>query len=48
MRELAADDAPEARAVYEAIEALEVEWSTDVVSLLGIVVGFSDADGDSG
>jgi predicted lipoprotein len=48
MRELAAVGAPEARAAYEAIEALEVEWSTDVVSLLGIVVGFSDADGDSG
>ena len=48
LRELAAADAPEAHAAYEAIEALEVEWNTDVVSLLGIVVGFSDAEGDSG
>ena len=39
--------APEARAVYEALMELRRTLNTEVVSLLGISVGFSDTDGDS-
>jgi hypothetical protein len=48
MRVAAGARSREALAAYEAVKALQVAWSTDVVSLLGITVGFSDADGDSG
>jgi predicted lipoprotein len=48
MRAASASGSREAVAAYEAVKALQRTWSTDVVSLLGITVGFSDADGDSG
>jgi predicted lipoprotein len=48
MRVAAGARSREAVAAYEAVKALQVAWGTDVVSVLGITVGFSDADGDSG
>jgi predicted lipoprotein len=48
LRQLAANRAPEALEAHDALQALELTWNTDVVSLLGITVGFSDADGDTG
>ena len=47
LREAAAESSPEAVAVYEALMALQDTLATEVVSLLGVSVGFSDADGDS-
>ncbi len=47
LREAAAGSSPEAVAVYEALMALQDTLATEVVSLLGVSVGFSDADGDS-
>ena len=35
------------RAVYDALSALQTTLNTEVVSLLGVSVGFSDTDGDS-
>ena len=37
-----------ARRVYDELKALQRSWNTDIVSLLGVSVGFSDTDGDSG
>lgn len=39
---------PEILRVYQTLKALQLVWNTEVVSLLGVTVGFSDADGDSG
>ncbi len=47
LRAAAAAGSPQAVAVYEALMALQDTLSTEVVSLLGVSVGFSDADGDS-
>ncbi len=47
LREAAAANSAQAVAVYEALMALQDTISTEVVSLLGVSVGFSDADGDS-
>ena len=47
LREAAAAGSPQAVAVYGALMALQDTLSTEVVSLLGVSVGFSDADGDS-
>lgn len=35
------------RAVYDALSELQMTLETEVVSLLGVTVGFSDTDGDS-
>ncbi len=43
----AEDRDPEAQAVYDALLELSRTLNTEVVSLLGISVGFSDNDGDS-
>lgn len=43
------DEAPaEVEAAREAIKVVQVTVGTEVVSRLGVTVGFSDADGDSG
>ena len=47
LREAAAASSPQALAVYEALMGLQDTLSTEVVSLLGVSVGFSDTDGDS-
>ncbi len=47
LREAAATGSAQAVAVYEELMALQDTLSTEVVSLLGVSVGFSDADGDS-
>ena len=47
LRQAAAESSPQALAVYEALMALQDTLSTEVVSLLGVSVGFSDTDGDS-
>ncbi len=47
LREAAATNSAQAVAVYEALMGLQDTISTEVVSLLGVSVGFSDADGDS-
>ena len=47
LREAAAEGSEQALAVYEQLMALQDTLSTEVVSLLGVSVGFSDADGDS-
>ena len=47
LRGEAAARSPQALAVYEELMALQNTLSTEVVSLLGVAVGFSDADGDS-
>ena len=47
LQSAAAARAPEALALHEALTALQTTLSTEVVSLLGVAVGFSDTDGDS-
>ncbi len=47
LREAAAEGSAQAVAVYEELMALQDTLSTEVVSLLSVSVGFSDADGDS-
>ena len=47
LRSAAAERSPEALAVHDALAALQTTLSTEVVSLLGVAVGFSDTDGDS-
>ena len=47
LREATAAGSPQAVAVYETLMALQDTLSTEIVSLLGVSVGFSDADGDS-
>ncbi len=42
------EENPEAAALYEALKELQRTLNTDVVSLLGISVGFADTDGDGG
>ena len=46
LREATAEGSEQALAVYEELMALQDTLSTEVVSLLGVSVGFSDADGD--
>ena len=41
------DNPDKVRAVYAALSALQMTLETEVVSLLGVTVGFSDTDGDS-
>ena len=41
------DNPDKVRAVYEALSELQMTLETEVVSLLGVTVGFSDTDGDS-
>ena len=47
LRQAAAESSPQALAVHEALMGLQDTLSTEVVSLLGVSVGFSDTDGDS-
>lgn len=47
LRQAAAQRSPEAQALLQALMDLQTTLSTEVVSLLGVSVGFSDADGDS-
>ena len=47
LREATAEGSVQARAVYEELMVLQDTLSTEVVSLLGVSVGFSDTDGDS-
>ena len=47
LREATAANSAQAVAVYETLMGLQDTISTEVVSLLGVSVGFSDADGDS-
>lgn len=47
LRQAAARRSPEAQALLQALMDLQTTLSTEVVSLLGVSVGFSDADGDS-
>ena len=47
LRPAAAAGAEEVVALHDALMALQNTLSTEVVSLLGVSVGFSDADGDS-
>ncbi len=40
---------PEAgQALFDALDMLRISYETDVVSLLDVVIGFSDSDGDTG
>jgi hypothetical protein len=48
MRTAIADDADDARALHESLTSLRRVLETEVVSLLGVTVGFSDTDGDGG
>jgi predicted lipoprotein len=47
LREAAEQQTAQVRAAYDAVKALQITLSTDVVSKLGVTVGFSDSDGDS-
>ena len=47
LRQATAERSPEAQALLQALMDLQTTLSTEVVSLLGVSVGFSDADGDS-
>ena len=47
LRQAAAQRSPEAQALLQALMDLQTTLSTEIVSLLGVSVGFSDADGDS-
>lgn len=47
LRQATAQRSPEAQALLQALMDLQTTLSTEVVSLLGVSVGFSDADGDS-
>lgn len=46
--EAAAADPAGVQRVHDELKALQRSWNTDIVSLLGVSVGFSDTDGDSG
>ena len=48
MKDAATAYAPEILLVYQKLKHLQLIWNTEVVSLLGVTVGFTDADGDSG
>jgi predicted lipoprotein len=48
LREIAADDPGRLDPLYESLSELLRIFEADVVSLLDITLGFSDADGDSG
>lgn len=41
------DDPAKVRAVYDSMKELQRVLNTEIVSLLGVSVGFSDTDGDS-
>ena len=45
---LVANDPSSVMPVYSALEHLQITLNTEVVSLLGISVGFADTDGDGG
>ena len=47
LRRAVADQSEEAREVYDRLSDLQRTLSTEVVSLLGVSVGFSDTDSDS-
>ena len=42
------EDPETARKAYDALKALQITLSADVVSVLGVTVGFADTDGDGG
>lgn len=42
------DDPEAARKTYDALKELQTTLNTDVVSVLGVTVGFADTDGDGG
>lgn len=42
------DDPETARKAYDALKELQTTLNTDVVSVLGVTVGFADTDGDGG
>lgn len=44
----AAGDASALRRLHDSAMAVQVTIATEAVSLLGVTVGFSDNDGDSG
>jgi len=48
LRQIAADDPARLAPLYQHLAALLTVFEADVVSLLDITLGFSDADGDSG
>lgn len=48
LRAAVENDATTVAAAREAIKAVQVTVATEVVSMLGVTIGFSDADGDSG
>lgn len=48
LREAAADRSVEALAARNALKNLQILVNTEVVSTLGVTIGFSDADGDTG
>lgn len=48
LQEAAAADPAGVQLVYDELKSLQRSWSIDIVSLLGVSVGFSDTDGDSG
>ncbi|MGH8944221.1 MAG: hypothetical protein ACRDWF_15500, partial [Acidimicrobiia bacterium] len=48
MRDIARDRPEELEPIYEDIAELRTLFESDVVSLLDITLGFSDADGDTG
>lgn len=48
LQEAVAADPQGVQRIYEDLKTLQRSWNTDIVSLLGVSVGFSDTDGDSG
>lgn len=48
LQEAAAADPAGVQLVHDELKSLQRSWSIDIVSLLGVSVGFSDTDGDSG
>lgn len=47
LRQAITEDTDDVAAVRDALKAIQVTIATEVVSTLGVTVGFSDADGDS-
>ena len=47
LRAAIAERPDQIRAVYESLQGVQITISTEVVSLLGVSVGFTDTDGDS-
>ncbi len=48
LHETVVSDAAPSLEVHAQLKSLQRIWNTDVVSLLGVSVGFADTDGDSG